>query len=281
MSKCLVTKLNGVIEDDSLLRLGEIAIPVDAGRFNIVNTTGTTTIRANSASLSLTEGGAGSTSVVARQSTGGTDFVTIYVATPCIVYIPQYYLNRLSISPKSDIDIKYLGASLGEFGSYFSVSAATYAVSLGSVPANIRSLSASMCSFDLDADAYPVMINLNAAYSNQSFVIDATDIAERMPAMRDYSIWSSVANSSGTFDDFGKCKELNSLKMYHGSGTIEGFVANQRAVYGSRPARTSGSVTLQYLGSVTFNGSVINSNTAKTLSWTATTITFDGVTITA
>lgn len=281
MSKCLVTKLNGVVNDDALLRLGEIAISVDAGDFRIVNTSGTTTIRANKASLSLTEGGAGSTSVSARKSASNTDFVFIYVTEPCIVYIPQYYLERLYISPKSDIDIKYLGASLGESGSYFSVPTLTYVVSLGSVPANIRSLSVGMCNFNLDEDEYPSLIALSAAATNRVFVIDAADIAERMPALRDYSIWSTADNSSGSFDDFGKCKSLNSLKMYHGSGTIEGFVANQRAIYGSRPARTSGSVTLQYLGAVTFNGTTIYSATAKTLSWTATTITFDGTTINA
>lgn len=281
MSKCLVTKLNGIVENDALMRLGEIAISVDAGNFRIANTLEATTIRANKASLSLTQGGVGATSVVARKSGSDTDFVSIYVTESCIVYIPQYHLKRLYITPTSDIDIKYLGVELGANGSYFSVPTLTSEVSLGSIPTNIRSVSVGMCKFNLDEDEYPSLIALSAAASNRVFVIDAADIAERMPILRDYSIWSTADNSSGSFDDFGKCKSLNSLKMYHGVGTIEGFVANQRATYGSRPARTSGSVELQYLGSVTFNGSQITTSTTKTLSWTATTITFDGTTITA
>lgn len=79
----------------------------------------------------------------------------------------------------------------------------------------------------------------------------------------------------GSFESLGKCIALTEIKIAetHIAGTVEAFVARQRGA-----GRTTASNIAISLADTTFNGtSVTHSNT--TLSWTATTITFNGVTI--
>lgn len=276
MSKnCFVTKLKGVVSDNTLSRFGELPIKVVAGSFQINNSTSDTLVRSDKASLSLVNGGPGANSVTVPKAANTTTNTTVYITTDCTIFLPQYELNRFYFLPAADLNIKYVGGSLEE-GAYISITASSVSVHLGSLPINARSIANSMCTFDFDSDEYPYLITINSNLSNRVWVVNAEELAEKLPAIREYTLWSTAANSTGTFDDFGVCTGLTSFKGFHGSGTIEGFVAKQRAA-----SRTTGSVTLQYLGAVTFNGSTINSGTAKTLSWTANTITFDGTTINA
>lgn len=79
----------------------------------------------------------------------------------------------------------------------------------------------------------------------------------------------------GSFESLGKCIALTEIKIAETfiAGTVEAFVARQRGA-----GRTTASNIAISLADTTFNGSsVTHSNT--TLSWTATTITFNGVTI--
>ena len=79
----------------------------------------------------------------------------------------------------------------------------------------------------------------------------------------------------GSFESLGKCIALKDIQLAETriGGTVEAFVARQRGA-----GRTTASNIAISLADTTFNGSsVTHSNT--TLSWTATTITFNGVTI--
>lgn len=79
----------------------------------------------------------------------------------------------------------------------------------------------------------------------------------------------------GSFESLGKCIALTDIKLAESNiaGTVEAFVARQRGA-----GRTTASNIAISLANTTFNGSsVTHGNT--TLSWTATTITFNGVTI--
>lgn len=279
-NNCFVTKLKGIVNDDTLSKFGELPIKMSAGSFMINNSTSDTLIRSDKDSLSLSNGGTGSKTVTVPKASDSTSLITVYVTQDCTVFIPQYYLNRLQFTPADNINITSVGLGLTD-GAYISILSSSVAFHLGELPKNARSIASSMCTFGLALDEYPYLIMINCNLINYAFVVDSKELAEKLPALRDYTLWTSADKSIGTFDEWGICKSLNSLTGYHGSGTIEGFVANQRAVYGSRPARTSGSVTLRYLGAVTFNGSTISSGTAKVLSWTANTITFDGTTINA
>lgn len=283
-TNCLVTKLKAVVNNDSLPRFDEIVVKVASGSFQICNSTKETVIRSNKNSLSLTSGGTGLSTVTVPKASSTASMTTVYVNQECTIYVPQYYLNRFYFTPIEDVDIKNVGLS-SVSGCYISIPSSNTQVSLGSLPRNIRSIAPSMCSFVFDEDEYPNLISVSVNVSNRVWVVNAAEMAQKLPAIRQYNLWSTADNSTGSFDDFGLCKDLTEtngeLKSYHGSGTIEGFVANQRGTAGGRPAKTTGTVKLQYLGSITFNGSVVNTTTEKTLSWTADTITFDGTTINA
>lgn len=279
-NNCFVTKLKGIVNDDTLSKFGELPIKMSAGSFLITNITSDTLIRSDKDSLSLSNGGTVSKTVTVPKADNTTSLTTVYVTQDCTVFIPQYYLNRLEFTPADNINITSIGSGLKE-GAYISILSSSVAFHLGELPENVRSISSSMCTFGLSLDEYPYLIMMNCNLINYAFAVDSKELAEKLPALRNYTLWTSEAKSTGTFDEWGICKSLNSLRGYHGGGSIEGFVANQRAVHGDRPARTTGSVTLQYLGAVTFNGSTISSDTAKTLSWTANSITFDGTTINA
>lgn len=280
MSKdCFVTKLKGVVNDSTLARFGELSIKVSSGTFQINNSTSDTLIRSDKDALSLVNGGSGVKSVTVPKAANTTSMTTVYVTQDCTIFVPQYELNRFSFTPAEDVDMEYMGASL-EGGTYITILQSSAVVNLH-LPKNVRSISNSMCTFDLDFNEYPNLIAINGNVSNRVFVVDAEQFAEKLPAIRGYLLWSTADNSGGSFDDWGICKSLVSLKGYHGGGSMEGFVAKQRAVQGDRPARTTGSVVLQYCGTLTFNGNPVTFTGEKTLSWTATTITFDGTTITA
>lgn len=117
------------------------------------------------------------------------------------------------------------------------------------------------------------------------------------------NITGNISSLSGLINltelDLGNCPEvhgdiaalgtltsLNKLKLWHGStiinqysGSLESFVAAQRA--NGRTVNSTGISDLYGLDGVTFNGSPIPYKVNRVLTWTADTITFDGVTINA
>jgi hypothetical protein len=89
---------------------------------------------------------------------------------------------------------------------------------------------------------------------------------------------------SGSIEDLGECTLLSSINLDNNrnisniGGTVEGFVASQRAA-----GRTTAEFTLFNVSStnVTFNGHTLAGYQNTTLSWTANTITCYGETINA
>ncbi len=88
---------------------------------------------------------------------------------------------------------------------------------------------------------------------------------------------TSIASSGEIFTmyDFGKFNLTYISAASHQNERVEDFVAMRRKM-----GATTGSLTWDYIPQgCTFNGSVIQNRTTNGLSWTATTITFGGVTI--
>lgn len=279
MKNCLVTRYKSSVSNNDLLRFGELPIKMDVGSFKINNSTNDTVIRADKASLSLVNGGTGYDSVTVSKASDTTTMTTVYVTQPCTVFVPQYYLNRITIIPQEDINIEFIGANIG-IGAYITVDTSTVQKHLGVVPANCRSLNCYLCTFDLSNVEHPNLISLQANSGNTRNSLDVPLIAAVCPELKTMEVPSS--NIVGTLEDFGACKNLVTLSFFSGTGTMEGFVAAQRVASGSRPARTTGSISLKWCTKITFQGvNNLVQGTAKTLSWTATTITFDGTTITA
>lgn len=81
----------------------------------------------------------------------------------------------------------------------------------------------------------------------------------------------------GSINDFGLCNNLQKLSVANCSlieGSVEGFVSKARSV-----GKLSGEITLSAVGTqITFKGESISAS--GTLSWTSSTITLNGVTIT-
>lgn len=99
------------------------------------------------------------------------------------------------------------------------------------------------------------------------------------------------SNITGTMAQLGKLESLTTiarltnngaLSSPNFTGTVESFVNTRRNL---ATPQTTGTVTWdnpsELNGSVTFNGAAITGGVGVVLSWTATTITFNGVTITA
>lgn len=90
---------------------------------------------------------------------------------------------------------------------------------------------------------------------------------------------------TGELSQLGSLVNLTTIKLAQNSGydslisgTIESFVAAQRLA--GRTTESGISCVFNHTN-ITFNGSLVSSSSVKTLSWTATTITYDGVTIEA
>lgn len=90
----------------------------------------------------------------------------------------------------------------------------------------------------------------------------------------------------GDIAALGTLTQLNRLSLWHGStiinqysGSLESFVAAQRA--NGRTVNSTGIRDIYGLDGVTFNGSLIAYKLNRVLTWTADTITFDGVTVNA
>lgn len=89
---------------------------------------------------------------------------------------------------------------------------------------------------------------------------------------------------SGSIEDLGECTLLNVINIDNSrgvsniGGTVEGFVARQRADGRTTAELSAFSVSAT---NVTFNGHVLTGNQNNTLSWTENTITCYGETINA
>lgn len=95
-----------------------------------------------------------------------------------------------------------------------------------------------------------------------------------------FDVSSITANIKGSLNNFGfsPITSLNAPNTKKVSLNIEQFVANNRTA-----GRTTGSLSLPWVGACncTFNGAAVKNQQSNSLSWTATTITFNGVTIDA
>lgn len=273
-TNCLVRKYKAVVNNDSLLRLGDIVVPINTGGFSIASSKDIT-IKADKEALSLTSGGTGSKSVVIPGTSSSTP-TNVFVTQECVVYIPQYDLLRLATSPIADIDYKYVGAnSVRVIISLQNSNNLRY--NLGTLPKNAFDVAAGQYSFNLDWDSYPVLKSIQANY-NSALNISLSELAEKAPLLETLNLALSTAQMTGSLDDLGKCKLITGAKGIV-RGTIEGFVTSERTAYGERAARTTGNAVITG-NNITFQGTAIGSGDHN-LSWTATTITFDGTTITA
>jgi hypothetical protein len=256
MGNCLVTKLKGVVDNNNLPIYGKAVVVVGANdpfiSFN-KNTTvkvlggtvnGQTEISINVATNLLI-----ASSTIVSDGTYGEGKVGLL--------IDKYALTRMERIQKFDLeDILY---------SPF--------VFLQILPSTIVE----------NVEKFPVLCKkqeftgINASNTNIAF--DVTELGSN-GVMTDIRLISNNA-AYGSLDKAGMSPLTSNFNVpgtKNVSLNIETFVGYQRAA-----GRTTRSLSIQYLGACncTFNGESVTNRPDNSLSWTATTITLNGVTIDA
>ena len=256
MENCLVTKLKGVVDNDNLPIYGKAVIVIGTSdpsfRFN-KNTTvkvlggtvdGQTEISVNAGHALLIL-----SSTIVSDGTYGEGKVGLL--------IDKYALTHMERIQKFDLeDILY---------SPF--------VFLQVIPSTIVE----------NVEKFPVLckkqeftgINTNSS----NIALDVTELGSN-GVMTDIRLISNNA-AYGSLNKAGMSpltSNFNVPNTKNVSLNIETFVGYQRAA-----GRTTGSFSIQYLGACncTFNGETVSNRADNSLSWTATTITLNGVTIDA
>lgn len=264
---CLVTKLKASVNNNSLDKLGMFSVffkqeasPTQDSRFLMVVSTEKNTIKCTEGLFYKVYGGTSigdSYTLVDSdwsEQYGGYVFSGFVSNTACRVDIPKYTLKRVQVVTNGasvyDIDLskfKYTQVQLFS-GRYLSGSVAD-------LPDNTTS------------------VNFNGNLKIKGTLADFSRLTSiTYLNTGNSSIESSLLSSLGTIT------ALTTMQVA-ASGSIEGFVGVQRA----NGRTTCDGIDCVYLGAgnITFNGEQIVNKASATLTWTASTITYDGVTITA
>ena len=273
-TNCLVTKLKGNVDNNAVAKLGEGVIKNVLHQF-AVRATSAFSCRTNGNYLSTTEGGP-YTDHVSFDADGQPH--NVYLSQTTDIYVDNWYNGVWDFwGLTGSLDLKY--SKIASLQSSMLEDIGTLNTNIRTVEINIRKLIVSnkvhsIIKFQITASTY---FDINP--------LTASDIVSRMPNLEKLDLAGLGGVSQNQFTgDFTELGKLTSLNVYGGNffkdGTpsLEGFVAKARTA-----GRTTGTVNLRYIPSnVTFNGDVIPTITAyKALTWTADTITFDGVTINA
>lgn len=295
MGNCLVTKLKGEVNNPALPKLGELVIQVkDPSKFMFYVNSGFG-IRAESAVLQKYDanGSKVGTPSISLDECGAYGFGVTDGYTGK-VFLNNNYLGEYFKVREGELDASYLkdlaqiicsdtiGGSLVK-----GMPDSTYSIGceLRVIEYNLGGIGEVEMTF-LD-NYYPTVKRLvfQIGGTVYSCYIDVAKIIKNFPTLVEveYGGRATLQNMSPLgIADFGKLPELT--KVSHNlkySWRLEDFVANKRSV-----GVTSGSANVFYGGDdsgggvCSFNGQKISSDVTL-FTWTATTITYNGVTINA
>ena len=271
MADCLLTKLKASVTDVLLPKLGVITLDIvgstfDANsfvRFSIASGLGNIVLK-----LKGTAHFTNSTNTEDRgqELTYGGPQSNLYVwisdGTGVVEIENKYGLALLSPSTRLNGNVKEL-----DFTGVSNLEGAGWRGLISDLPTTIQEVN------------YSANFGLSGSVKDFSRLVDATRLSV---------IGIPATVQSCDISDFGALVDLTYFRMTWQSqsrkltGSIEEFVASQRA-NGRTVVSSTSPVVTQYLNenAVTFNGAAITGGTAKNLYWDASTITYDGVTITA
>lgn len=248
MEKCLVTKLNGVVSNNEILKIGELRVKIDStdapefynhftakGNEVIVNKLVDDGLNAEFPNLFGTEGGYdGKLSGKGRLS-----------------IMNKYNLTRLELNqlafPEFDIleEIKYMKA-LGSLQSF---------------------------NQHLNTEKFPYSSVLTAL---NVYNIDGrlSELANKIPNIG--TLYVGFSSIKGDISELGALIKLDKIDTSNTNvtGSLESFVVAQRS---SGRSICNGITFLNTQTNLTFNGVAIDAN--GSLSWTASTMTYNGTTV--
>lgn len=256
MSDCLVTKLRASVNDDNLEKLGVITIKrVTTANHNADTALISTNMSVAGVKFKIIGDG------YFERTIGGTSLGKEYTAG---VGGDAFYSSNgdytIEVTSKYDAVLTQLGS-----GNQCNVKQLYYSPSYG-----IRGVGYNGKISDLN----PNNVTLFSAWNvlgNYDDVLKLINLSE---------LYLPGRNIGGDIEGLSAMLSLQIIHFGYGmTGSIEDLV---RAYRGN--GKTSGSITTRYLndgnGSVTFNGvRIVASPADKVLSWTASTITWDGTTI--
>lgn len=270
MGKCFNTRLDGSVNNHNLPILGVVKFKMNSGTWFMA-------MSANNDSDCIVSGDNG----ISFSSYGGNPYTNPFQLTSSmagfnvtasangneISIADKYNIKTITDGTFSAIGIKGVSEIEGGYGELY-------------FPSNMDSVAIENCSFSYSLEQLlEPMADLNlrriSLKNNSAITGEISDFAS-FAALESITI-NYCANLTGDIADLNSSVITNmALANSNIGGTIEGFVAKQRSL-----GRATGSVggNSAGWGKVTFNGSTANAK--GTVSWTATTITMNGVTITA
>jgi hypothetical protein len=273
MGNCLVTKLKGVVDNDNLPILGKLAFNAKRGTGN--NVYGLNRIGFNE----------DATIEVLHGSIGGQRSITIFANTfPYLIelgefvtdegydyltiVVPKYNIKYLTFLQSLDVNFG-VNVNMNDFE--YSILSGLYIIYNGDRQNKIKVI--------MNKSVSEKLTELEMASSEiQGEPFDVTDLGLNGRLSR--LGLGGVTNLIGSMNNLGfsPISYLGGPNTKNVSFNIEQFVANNRTA-----GRTTGSLSLPYIGACncTFNGAAVDNQESNSLSWTATTITFNGVTIDA
>ena len=272
MKNCLVTKLKSVVENDNLETLGRMIIrrnynsgeTADSAYFQVKRSdiedgqkVTLTIVGDGYFSTSFGGGSIGKVVEVTKNAEGESEYFGLYTSNGnyTILVDNKYYFNNPQFSTSYSInmaDIYYTKIS--------NISAYSYYGNVSDLPLTIRAMT-------IRDSQYGTINYTDADIERLVNLINLTISSERFPRI-----------STSTL---GKLLLEGTNYIIPTQGSIEDFVANQRA--GGRVV-FNGDLNLMWIGGfsdVTFNGAVIAFLESGVITWTADTITFRGTTINA
>lgn len=240
---CLVTKLKGVIKDDSLEKLGVIRLRLNAGSAsNSLQSDGTSIMKVISGNVSL-----------AKYNTGAVQTFP-YV-------IPD--------------NGTWITISVGEGGAVVEIENKYSLKSILVIEKLLPHTDIKTCSYLSSLTAINSALNPSES-TRLGFVGDLADIVGYESLTNLY--WRS-AKCTGNIVECGRMLKLINVHLYGGSvyGSLESLVAEYR-----KNGKTSGQLEFDWMpDSITFNGVSALLKEKSTLTWSASTITWNGTTIDA
>ena len=273
----LVTQLKGSAQGSDFPKNGEGTIVVNG----IFAVTGNVYIRAGENVLATQEGGPYTDSIYVNSS---SEPVVIYCKKETRIFVSNWYdtspvgitqlwggneSNRIRMTLTYNQSIRRLNED-------------AYLADIGVLPSGIVLFTSNVEDFNLDNESYPSLTSFGPIAGGEiSCSYPIADFVAKVPNIQILRL-DSLGDTPivyGSLDEIGK---LTSLIDFRGrqlsSGSMEGVAQNARAV-----GRTEGYIVFRNLSDgITFNGEPVNVGlSAKELSWTASTITFDDVTIEA
>ena len=248
MEKCLVTKLNGVVSNNEILKIGELRVKIDSTDapeyYNHFNATGNEVIVNK-----LVDDGLNAEFPNRFGTEGGYDGNLSGKGRLSIMN--KYNLTRLELNqlvfPEFDIleEIKYMKAF-----------------------ANLQSFNQ-----HLNTEKFPyssVLTNLNVNNIDGRL----SELANKIPNIS--TLYISASRIKGNISELGALIKLTKIDTSNTNitGSLESFVVAQR---NSGRSICNGIKFLNTQTNLTFNGAAINAN--GSLSWTASTMTYNGTTV--